>query len=107
MICSSRDDPLPTFMAETMMVSGVCICSENTGTAAVIEDGVNGYVYHNDDPEELADCICRVERCNDLSALRAASRKTFEEVFSLEIFKNNLLRCAAQCLEPREEGADN
>lgn len=106
-ICSSRDDPLPTFMAETMMVSGVCICSENTGTAAVIEDGVNGYVYHNDDPEELADCICRVERCNDLSALRAASRKTFEEVFSLEIFKNNLLRCAAQCLEPREEGADN
>lgn len=106
-ICSSRDDPLPTFMAETMMVSGVCICSENTGTAAVIEDGVNGYVYHNDDPEELADCICRVERCDDLSALRAASRKTFEEVFSLETFKNNLLRCAAQCLEPREEGADN
>lgn len=106
-ICSSRDDPLPTFMAETMMVSGVCICSENTGTAAVIEDGVNGYVYHNDDPEELADCICRVERCDDLSALRAASRKTFEEVFSLETFKNNLLRCAAQCLEPREEGTDN
>lgn len=101
-ICSSRDDPLPTFMAETMMVSGVCICSENTGTAAVIHDGVNGYIYKNDDPAELADCICRVAECGDLDALRMASRKTFEDVFSMDVFRNNLLGCVAQCANPKE-----
>ncbi len=97
-ICSSRDDPLPTFMAETMMVSGVCICSENTGTAAVIENGYNGYIYRNDDPTELAECICHVVECKDLDALRKGSRKTFEDVFSMDIFREKLLSSVAQCL---------
>lgn len=100
-ICSSRDDPLPTFMAETMMVSGVCICSENTGTAAVIQDGVNGYIYRNDDPAELADCIRLVTECSDLDALRNASRKTFEDVFSMDIFRSNLIGCVAQCIDTK------
>lgn len=98
-VCSSRDDPLPTFMAETMMVSGVCICSENTGTAAVIQHGVNGYVYHNDDPVELAKCICEVVACQDSRKIRAAARETFETVFSLDIFKQNLLKCVEESLE--------
>lgn len=106
-ICSSRDDPLPTFMAETMMVSGVCICSENTGTAAVIEDGVNGYVYHRDDPRELADCIRRVAECGELDALRETSRKTFEDVFSMDVFRKNLLRSVELCLNPKEAVIDN
>ena len=106
-ICSSRDDPLPTFMAETMMVSGVCICSENTGTAAVIHNGINGYVYKNDDPAELAECICQVAECEDFDAMRKASRRTFEEVFSMDIFRDHLLDCAAQCMESKEVVIDN
>lgn len=102
-ICSSRDDPLPTFMAETMMVSGVCICSENTGTAAVIHHGVNGYIYHNDDPADLAKCICEVVRCQDSQEIREAARSTFENVFSLGIFKQNLLRCVEKCIAQRGE----
>ena len=98
-ICSSRDDPLPTFMAETMMVSGVCICSENTGTAPAITHGKNGFIYHNDDPLELAQCICQVSEAGDLSTVRTEARKLFEEVFSLEVFQKNLLRIVSECTE--------
>ncbi len=95
-ICSSRDDPLPTFMAETMMVSGVCICSANTGTAQEITHGKNGFVYQNDDPRELAECIRYVAEANNLDILRKESRRLFEEVFSMEIFRENLYKCITQ-----------
>ena len=98
-ICSSRDDPLPTFMAETMMVSGVCICSENTGTAGVIENGRNGYVYTKDDPAELAKCIQYVVEYDDLDALKKESRRTFDTVFSMDIFRKNLLNCVKISLD--------
>ena len=99
-ICSSRDDPLPTFMAETMMMSGVCICSENTGMSSVIHNGVNGYIYENDDPEELAKCICYVVHPEGEDSLRKASRKTFEEIFTMDVFRKNLLTYIAQCITP-------
>lgn len=98
-ICSSRDDPLPTFISETMMVSGVCICSSNTGTAPVIQHGINGFVYHNDDPQELAACIEKVERCKDLQIVKQAGRRTYEEQFSMDTFRENLLSCVELCLK--------
>ena len=90
-------------MAETMMVSGVCICSENTGTAPAIEHGKNGFVYHNDDPAELANLIGYIASQDDLSSVRREARKLFENVFSLEIFRKNLLRCVAKCIERPQE----
>lgn len=102
-ICSSRDDPMPTFMAETMMVSGVCICSENTGTAGVIEHGVNGFLYPDDDPAKLAACIQAVAESGDLTQVRDNGRRLFEEVFTMDIFKQNLLRCVAQCIGETED----
>lgn len=101
-ICSSRDDPMPTFMAETMMMSGVCICSENTGMAGVIRHGENGFLYPDDDPEKLARCIQAVFEQQDLTPLRKNARSLFEEVFTMDIFKTNLLRCIAQCLGETE-----
>ena len=86
-------------MAETMMVSGVCICSENTGTAPAITHGKNGFIYHNDDPEELAQCIRQLTEIDDLSSVRAEARKLFEEVFSLEVFQKNLLNIVSECTE--------
>lgn len=91
-ICSSRDDPLPVFMTETMMMEGVCICSENTGTAAVIRSGVNGLLYYNNSSTELANCITYVlEHSKDMKVIRQEARKTYESEFALPIFKNNLL----------------
>lgn len=101
-ICSSRDDPMPTFMAETMMMSGVCICSENTGMAGILQDGVNGFLYPNDDPQALARCIRSVYELQDLTPIRRNARTLFEEVFTMEIFQKNLLQCVAQCIGETE-----
>lgn len=103
-ICSSRDDPLPAFMAETMMVSGVCICSENTGTASVIRHGENGFLYENDDPEKLAKCIQRIVETDDLGMIRKEARKTYETYFTMDIFKKNLMKCVEQSICYASEG---
>lgn len=90
-ICASRDDPLPAFMTETMMMSGVCICSENTGTASLIESGRNGFVYRKNSPKELAACIARVaEHGEDMDRMRAEARRTYEEKFEMSAFREEL-----------------
>lgn len=103
-ICSSRDDPLPTFMAETMMVSGVCICSENTGTASVIRHGENGFLYEKDNPRKLAKCIRMAAESDNLDSIKAESRKTFEQYFTLEIFRKNLMKCVEDCISHNAQG---
>lgn len=104
-ICSSRDDPLPTFMSETMMVSGICICSENTGTASVIRHGKNAFLYEKDDPKRLAQCIQMVVKNGDMEQVRIEARKTFEQYFTLDTFRYNLLRCVEDCIDHVGKGA--
>ncbi|MGO0906034.1 glycosyltransferase [Clostridioides difficile] len=91
-VCSSRDDPMPVFMTEGMMMSKICICSENTGTATLIEDGINGFVYNNNDYKELLQKIMYViDNSNNLDSLMEESRKTYEKYFSMDVFDENLL----------------
>ena len=89
-ICSSLDDPFPTVMAETMMLSGICICSENTGFASIIENNKNGYVYKNNDPKLLANCISRVIKNKNNISIRKLSRNTFEHYLLLESVKETI-----------------
>lgn len=93
LICASRDDSMPTVLAEGWMFSTPCICSEHTGTAALIQDSKNGLVYQDDDPKALADCIQKFCALSDAqrTSLGAQGRKTFESVFDLPIFQQNLL----------------
>lgn len=99
-ICSSRDDPMPVFMTEGMMMSKICICSENTGTATLIEDGKNGFVYTNNDHKELADKIMYViENSDKIDSLKRESRKTYENYFDMDIFDNNLLNIISDIID--------
>lgn len=43
----------------------VLICSENAGVSELIENGVNGFKYSNNDPLELANCIEAVLKLNE------------------------------------------
>ena len=91
LICASRDDPMPMTVTEACMTGRVVICSENTGSAALLERYDAGIIYHNDDPEELASCIRQV--INELSGMddmRKNARKLYEENFILEIFAASL-----------------
>lgn len=106
-ICCSRDDPMPVTMAEAMMMSKICICSENTGTASLIENGKNGFVYKENSSEELLNVILYVIKNREyMSHICKAARKTYEEKFALPIFKKNLLHVLEKNLD-MVQGADD
>lgn len=94
-ICSSRDDPMPVFMTECMMLSKIPICSdsENTGTASLIEDKKNGFIFHNNDYKELLEIIIYIiQNRNNLKDLRENARKIYETYFSEKVFEKNIYK---------------
>ena len=46
---------MPTFVTEGLIFGKPAIVSEHTGTAGLITEGVDGFVYEDDDPEKLAE----------------------------------------------------
>lgn len=82
-ICPSKDDPLPVFVAEAMMMSKIIICSENTGTAPIIEKNKCGIVYKKNSPSDLAQAIEQVVSHKDsLNYMKENARKTYINCFS-------------------------
>lgn len=93
MVCASRDDPMPLFIAEAMMFGKVCICSENTGYVDLIEDGVNGFLYGDNSSEKLCKKITYVvENFEKLDDMRKNSRETYDEYFSYERFSDKFIK---------------
>ncbi len=56
--CTSKEETLSLTIIEGMMHGKVCITTENTGIAAYIQDGVNGYVI------PVNDAIALTEKCS-------------------------------------------
>lgn len=99
-ICSSRDDPLPTFITEAMISSKICLCSENTGFGELIENGVNGFLYKNNDAQALSNAISYiVNNINTMESIRKAGRRLYETMLSESIFKKNLLKAVERIIE--------
>lgn len=92
LICASLDDPMPIVVTEAMQLSKLIICSENTGSAALLRQENSGLVYANNDPHELALNIIRVlEQCSQLDPMRNAARYTYEKYFSRAVFDGNVM----------------
>lgn len=90
-VCTSREDPMPVFMTECLMQSRIAICSENTGTADIIQDGYNGFIYHDNSASELIEKISYVlKNHNEMQQIRKNARKTYEIYFSMEAFEKKL-----------------
>lgn len=91
-VVPSIDDPMPVVLAEAMMMSKIVLCSDMTGTARYIEDGVNGFLFSSKNASELKEkleyVIGNFDTMNDV---RRAGRKTYEQYFSQEIFTENLV----------------
>ncbi len=91
-ICSSREDPMPVFITEAMLMNKVTICSANTGSASLIKNGYNGYVYENNDPAQLAEKIELVlEHPELLEDIGKHARETYKQHLSLEQFEKNII----------------
>ena len=91
LVCASRDDPMPTFVTEGLIFGKPSIVSEHTGTAGLITEGVNGFVYPNDDPAELAKRLeWAIEHPEKLASMRTDCRKLYEQYYSKEAFALSL-----------------
>lgn len=93
LVCPSREDPMPTVAAEAMMHGVPCLLSDATGTAGYIQDGMDGIVFHSEDEKQLANKIvwC-VEHPRQLADMGIRARKVYEDVFSMRVFEENVLR---------------
>lgn len=91
-VCPSRDDPLPVVLTEGFMNRKVCIMSDNTGTADLVTDLVNGLVCETENAEHLAEKIKWVlEHKDNLTAIKENGRKLYQDVFSMEGFERRIL----------------
>ncbi len=91
LVCPSREDPMPTVAAEAMMHGVPCILSDATGTAGYMQDGVDGIVFHSEDARSLAEKLVRcIEHPKQLSDMGMRARKVYENVFSMQVFEENV-----------------
>jgi len=91
-VVPSIDDPMPVVLAEGMMLSKIVLSSNMTGTAQYIKDGINGYVFDCNNPEELSAKLEFIIKHRDqLECVKQEGRKVYEELFSLNAFQEKLL----------------
>lgn len=91
-IVASRQETMSIVAIEAMLQKKVCIVSSGTGIAEYISHGDNGFVFQNEDVEELCETIkwC-VEHKESLKEIGVNARKTYEEFFSMKVFGDRLV----------------
>lgn len=100
LVVPSRDDPLPVVATENMSLANVCICSSNTGTAGLIEDGVDGFVFENENLDELVDKLEYVITHKDeIVKIGENGKKIFEKYLKMDAFEKKILSIVEMCLE--------
>ena len=100
LVCASRDDPMPTFVTEGLIFGKPSIVSEHTGTAGLVTEGVDGFVYKDDDPAQLEKLLCwAIEHPADLAAMHDGCRKLYERYYSKEAFAATLQQAVESLTE--------
>ena len=90
-VCPSLDDPMPIVCTEAMMLGKPVICSNQTGTAAFIRDGVNSYMF--DVSENNLDKIM-IQAFNNRGNLNVMGKKwrdVYVNNFTTNVFEKNVL----------------
>lgn len=90
-VCSSRDDPMPTFITEGLIFGKPFIVSEHTGTAGLVTEGVDGFVYTQDSPQQLAALLEQaIDHPEQLAQMAPACRALYERHYSQQAFADTL-----------------
>ncbi|MGE9842293.1 glycosyltransferase family 4 protein [Selenomonas bovis] len=104
-VCASREECLPTTMAEGMMYRKICIATDASGMDDVIKSGENGFVVPVEDAEALAGCMAGIiEQPERYADMRAAARRTYEEYFTPKIFAARLKAELEKTVKSWKEG---
>ena len=104
LVCASRDDPMPTFVTEGLIFGKPSIVSEHTGTAGLVTEGVDGFVYRDDDPAQLEKLLCwAIEHPAELAAMHDDCRALYERYYSKEAFARTLTTAVKELTEEVEQ----
>ncbi len=92
LVLASIDDPMPVVATENMIIENVCLCSNETGTSRLIEDGKNGFVFDVHDKNDLLKKIMYIiDHKSELKKIGQNGRKIYLNNFDIESFENRLL----------------
>lgn len=90
-VSASRNDTMPTVIAEAMLNSIACIISDRTGMSYFINDNVDGLIFHDLDFRDLSQKMC--DLAMDIAKaheLGMAGHKLYEKFFSPEVFREKV-----------------
>lgn len=91
LLCPSVDDPMPIVCTEAFMLAKPVIVGINTGTAALVTDGENGFVVKDEQPQSLADTIITAYNNRaHFEEIGRKGRKIYEDYFSYNSFLNRI-----------------
>ena len=91
-IAPSREDATPATIVEGLMYHKICICSSGTGVSRYLQDGKNGFVFDNENVDDLKNKLEYIVRNYEgLNQLRERGRTVYEEVYSYDMFEKNVL----------------
>ena len=99
-VSASIDDPMPLVITKAMMQSKTCICSSMTGSASLIDDGKNAFVFVSEDANALSEKMSFIIKHPDcMNRIGDTARRLYERNFSMDVFKSNFLRIMDDLVE--------
>ena len=100
LLCPSREETLSLAVVEAMMNSRIVVTSSETGIAELIKNGVDGYIFLNEDIAELVLKIKQVLYMTNTErvVMGENARKIYENHFTQEKFKNQFMEEATKTI---------
>lgn len=90
-VVPSRIESMSAVMIEGFMKEKLCICSDNTGISAYMENGTNGFIFKTNEISELSNTITYiVENYDSMENIKKEGRKIYDTFFSEDCFKNTV-----------------
>jgi len=91
LICPSRQDSMPTVVAEAMSHSTPCIISDAIGTSEYLRDTVDCLKFCSGDAKQLSEVLIWSSKNKDkLKKIGQNARKTYEKLFSVAAFEEKV-----------------
>lgn len=90
-VCTSRDDPMPVFITESLMLGVPVICSDNTGTYDLLKDGENGLTFKSENVTALKEKLeFVIHNRKQMQVIGQCGRNVYEKNFTKDAFQKAL-----------------
>lgn len=90
-VLSSHTEGLPVSVLESMAMGKMCIASNVGGTGEIVEDGVNGFLFEDNDVKKLAGLITYCIKNSDVvKRISQNARETIREKYDINIVLSKL-----------------